>query len=92
MLFTLIPGCSNMSKMTEDTLSPFPKAAHLSVLLCSLLSTFYSARTENLRQKKRFIAFQQFFYMKTEQVHLCVLRSPGFFPMCSFCSNLEFTF
>lgn len=53
MLLTLIPGCSNMSKMTEDTLLLFSKAACLSVLLCNLLSTFYSTnRTQNLCQKK----------------------------------------
>lgn len=68
-----------MSKMTEDTLPPFPKAAHLTVLLHNLLLTFYSTKTENLGQKKRFIAFPLFFYMKTEQEHLSVLRSPEFF-------------
>lgn len=52
ILFTLIPGCSNPSKMTKDTLPPFPKAAHLTVLLHNLLLTFYSTETENLGQKK----------------------------------------
>lgn len=70
-----------MSKMTENTLPPFPKAVHLTVLLHNLLLTFYSTKTENLEQKKRFIAFPLFFYMETEQVHLSVLRSPGFFCM-----------
>lgn len=52
MLFTLIPGCSNLSKMTQDTLPPFPKTAHLTVLLRNLLLTFYSTKPENLGQKK----------------------------------------
>lgn len=59
MLFTLIPGCSKLSKMTQDPLPPFPEAAHLTVLLSHLLLTFYSTKTENLGQKKRFIAFQK---------------------------------
>lgn len=46
MLFILIPGCSNMSRMTEDTLLPFPKAAHLTALLHNLLLTFYSTKPE----------------------------------------------
>lgn len=46
MLFLLIPGCSNMSRMTEDTLLPFPKAAHFTALLRNLLFTFYSTKTE----------------------------------------------
>lgn len=71
MLFTLIPGCSNLSKMTQDTLPPFPKAAHLTVLLRNLLLTFYSTKAENLGQKKKmFTASQLFFYMKTEQLHI----------------------
>lgn len=52
MLFTLIPGCSHVSKMTQDTFPPFPKAAHPTVLLCNLLLTFYSTKTENSGQKK----------------------------------------
>lgn len=91
-LLILIPGCSNMSKVTEDTLPSFPKAAHLTVLLHNLLLIFYSTKIENLGQKKTFIAFQLFFYRKTEQVHLFVLWSPEFLPMHSFYSNLEFTF
>lgn len=61
MLFTLIPGCLNLSKMIKDTLPPFPKATHLTVLFYNLLLTFYCTKTENLGHKKRFIDFQLFF-------------------------------
>lgn len=70
MLLTSIPGCSNLSKMTQDTLPSFPKATHLTVQIYSLLLIFHSTKTENLGQKKRFITFQLLIFMKIEQLNL----------------------
>lgn len=80
MLFTLIPGCSNLSKMTQDTLPPFPKAAHLTVLLRNLLLTFYSTKAENLGQEKKnvYCLPTVLLYENWTIAYLSVLRSPGF--------------
>lgn len=49
---TLIPGCSNLSKMTQDTPPPLPKAAHLTVLLCNLQLTFAAPKQKTWGRKK----------------------------------------
>lgn len=63
MLPTIFPSCSDLSKRNKTCFSTFPE--QLNVLYCVVFSY---TKTENLGQKKRFIAFQLFFYTKIEQL------------------------
>lgn len=72
MLFYLIFWLYRSEQEGSDRLPHFPKAAQFTVLLCICLLSYYHTQTENVGQKKKkkFIAFQLFFYMKMEQLHL----------------------
>lgn len=63
MLPTKFPSCSDLSKRNKTCFSTFPE--QLNLLYCVVFSY---TKMENLGQKKRFIAFQLFFYTKIEQL------------------------
>lgn len=70
MLFTLFSGCADLSKKAQTGFPTFPKQLNLLYCFAFTCCHFTIPKQKTWGKKKKFIAFQLFFYMKMEQLQL----------------------